>query len=302
MLLIIIPTLTSVVLGGTYIATAAQQALSFQRVETLAKLSSDITVLAAHLEDERDETMKYIGLGQVHKGGRGDILTPQQLLTATPAATQSSNLAKAELQLVQQLQGRTDPWIRKVRADSANIGAGYPPQVQEQAQQLGTVLSKIPQLRTAATTSRIGAVDVMTAYISDINSLLTIDNGVALGSGDAALNNDVRSLNLVSLIAEETSEQRGLLVFEFAVDKNFDQKGLSAMQTAVAEQAANLAEFNRVATADQVALFNRQLHNPAVGTASTQEQQAINKGISNQALNEDPTTANDWFGQMTIGS
>ncbi len=67
LLLIIIPTLTAVILGGTYIVTAVQNALAYQRVEQLANLSYDVTGLAAHLEDERDQTMLYIGLGL---GGR----------------------------------------------------------------------------------------------------------------------------------------------------------------------------------------------------------------------------------------
>ncbi len=54
LLLIIIPTLTAVVLGGTYIVTSVQNAMAYQRVEQLANLSYDVTGLAAHLEDERD--------------------------------------------------------------------------------------------------------------------------------------------------------------------------------------------------------------------------------------------------------
>ena len=61
LLLIIIPTVTAVVLGGTYIVSAVQQALAYQRVEHLASLSSDVTTLAGTLENERDQTMWCIG-------------------------------------------------------------------------------------------------------------------------------------------------------------------------------------------------------------------------------------------------
>ena len=50
LLLITIPTLTAVVLGGTYIASSVQNALVYQRVETLANLSGAVTGLAAHLD------------------------------------------------------------------------------------------------------------------------------------------------------------------------------------------------------------------------------------------------------------
>ena len=56
------------VLGGTYIATSVRNAQVYQRAETLASLSSDVTGLAAALEDERDQTMEYIGQGV--KAGR----------------------------------------------------------------------------------------------------------------------------------------------------------------------------------------------------------------------------------------
>ncbi len=76
LLLIIIPTLTAVVLGGTYIVTAVQNALAYQRVETLSSLSYDVTSLAAHLEDERDQTMEYIGEGTA-AGRAPSVTTPR---------------------------------------------------------------------------------------------------------------------------------------------------------------------------------------------------------------------------------
>ena len=57
LLLITIPTLTAVALGGIRIASSVQSALAYQRVLQLTTLSSDITVLAQRLEDERDQTV-----------------------------------------------------------------------------------------------------------------------------------------------------------------------------------------------------------------------------------------------------
>src|SRR5262249_62058987 len=81
LLLITIPTLTAVALGAIRIASSVQSALAYQRVLQLANLSSDITVLAQRLEDERDQTVYYIALpvgGPVNKptgGGRAAALT-----------------------------------------------------------------------------------------------------------------------------------------------------------------------------------------------------------------------------------
>ena len=74
LLLITIPTLTAVALGGIRIASSVQSALAYQRVLQLTTLSSDITVLAQRLEDERDQTVYYIALGSAN--GRSALASP----------------------------------------------------------------------------------------------------------------------------------------------------------------------------------------------------------------------------------
>ncbi len=69
LLLIIIPTLTALVLGGTRIVTSVQNALAYQRVEQLANLSSSVTELASALQDERDQTVQFIAAGGAGRAG-----------------------------------------------------------------------------------------------------------------------------------------------------------------------------------------------------------------------------------------
>ena len=137
-----------VVLGGTYIVTAVQNALAYQRVETLASLSSDVTGLAAHLEDERDQTMEYIGEGTAGPG----TLEPRTLRTARRRTwTWSGSSSRSP-----------SPGSTRSSADSARIGAGYPAQVQNEAQNFRNVVSLLTPLRTAAVSTQLPAVDVMT--------------------------------------------------------------------------------------------------------------------------------------------
>ncbi|MGH3302044.1 MAG: sensor histidine kinase, partial [Streptosporangiaceae bacterium] len=288
LLLIIIPTLTAVVLGGTYIASSVQNALVYQRVETLSSLSYEVTGLAAHLEDERDQAMEFIGQGQAGRLG---------LLGRDTADGAPQNLA-----LVRQEQSLTTPWVRNVRIDSAGVGAGFPAQVQQDAQNIGHVLQLLDPLRTAATTTSLPAVDVMSSYTSIIDGLLSIDNNIAGDSGDPELTSDVRSLSLVSLICEEASEQRGLLAYALAQDGKFDPTVLAGLQTALADQNANVAEFNRVATPQQVALYQNNVQGSLVDFASNYELQAIAYGADNQTLSTLATTANQWYGAMTTGT
>ena len=288
LLLIIIPTLTAVVLGGTYIVTAVQNALAYQRVETLASLSSDVTGLAAHLEDERDQTMEYIGEGTAGRPGT--------------LSRNTQDGAPQNLDLVRQQQSLTQPWVNKVVADSARIGAGYPAQVQNEAQNFRNVVSLLTPLRTAAVSTQLPAVDVMTRYTSVIDQLLAIDDNIALGSGDPTLNNDVRALNLVSLIAEQASEQRGLLAYAFAQDGTFDPQVLTDAQNALEEQNANVAEFDRVATAQQVAQYDDSVSGSLVNFASSYELQAIQFGLDHKSLTYSATTATEWYGAMSAGT
>ena len=63
LLLIAIPTVTALALGGVRVTSAIQSALAFQRAEQRAVLAADITQLAQRLETERDQTVYYIALG-----------------------------------------------------------------------------------------------------------------------------------------------------------------------------------------------------------------------------------------------
>jgi signal transduction histidine kinase len=288
LLLITIPTLTAIVLGATYIASSVQNALVYQRVETLSNLSYDLTGLAAHLEDERDQAMEFIGEGTAGRAG---------LLSHDTADGAPQNLA-----LVQQEQNLTKVWVQKVDTDSAAIGADYPAQVHEDAENIGHVLQLVNPLRTAATTTQLPAVDVMSSYTAIINSLLSIDNDIAGDSGDPQLTSDVRSLNLVSLIGEEASEQRGLLAYAFAQDGKFNPVVLADLQTALAEQNANIAEYDRVATAQQQALYQDKVQGSLVDFASSYELQAITFGQEGVPLSTSATTADQWYGAITTGT
>jgi len=73
LLLIAIPTVTALVLGGVRIASATQSALAFQRAEERAVLAADVTQLVQQLETERDQTIYFIASGS---SGRPGYLAP----------------------------------------------------------------------------------------------------------------------------------------------------------------------------------------------------------------------------------
>jgi signal transduction histidine kinase len=291
LLLITIPTLTAVVLGGTRIVTSVQGALTYQRIETLANLSSAVTTLAGKMEDERDQTVTYIAQGQQ---GRAGSLSKDK-------ATRDA--AAPQLQLVNQQQDFTRPWISQVREQLSGIGDTYPAQVQQDAESIRAILTGLPDLRSAAATTQLPALSVVSRYTSAINSLLAIDDDITLDTGDPALASTVRALGFVSRIGEEASEQRAFLADAFTLQA-YGPGVLTALTSAQAEETDNFTEFTDSATAAQVSLYNNTVSGSLVDLANEYEVNALALGQQGNSLRSSPVTADEWFGAQsgTIGA
>jgi signal transduction histidine kinase len=294
LLLITIPTLTAVILGGIRIVSSVQSALAYQRVENMANLASQVTGLANALENERDQIASYIALPE-SQGGRAAKLAElaHQKIPADVAQNTASNLF-----VVQQTISYTRPWVNRVKQAAAAIGASYPQQARQQAQALVAQVNALPSLRDAALTTQLPVLDVVQKYTTTIDNLLAVESQVALGSSDADLAGTVRALGLVSRIEEEFSQQRALLTVAFT-QGGFPPGVLAAVNDALAQQNSNLNEFSTTATAAQRALYNTTVSGSLVDRANAQEQQAI----SNPSLTDNSTTADDWYGasSSTLG-
>jgi signal transduction histidine kinase len=280
LLLITIPTLTAVVLGGTRIVSSVQSALTFQRIEQLAKLSSGVTTLTGKLEDERDQTVVYLAQNQVG------------------AKTTAAQLAAVKNQYA--LGAR---WVETVRSQVDAIGPTFPAQVQQDAARIKTVLAGLPALRGQSTNLRTATVTgVIGSYASRIGSLLDIDQDIALGSGDPELANSVRALGIISRMEEETSQQRAALGAG-QTENTFGPGVLAALVTAQAEAQSDLPEFEDAATAQERALYRKTVTGPQVNGADSIEDHAIQLGnsfrnLNNQLVNSG-VTAQEWVSAET---
>jgi hypothetical protein len=262
LLLITIPTLTAVVLGGTRIVSSVQSALTFQRIEQLAKLSSGVTTLSGKLEDERDQTVLYIAQNLVNAK-----TTPAQL-----AAVKNQYALAAR-------------WVVTVRSQVDAIGSTFPAQVQRDAAKIRGVLAGLPDLRSQSILPKATVTGVIGAYASRIGSLLDLDQDIALGSGDPDLANNVRALGVISHMEEETSEQRAALGAG-QTENTFGPNVLTVLVTAQAETQSDLPEFEDAATAQERALYARTVTGPQVNGADTIEDHAIQLGQSFRNLND----------------
>src|SRR6516162_789247 len=133
LLLISIPTLTAVVLGGIRIASSVQSAYASQRVQTLASLGQEITVLSQALEDERDQTVFYIAMGE--QGGRAAGLS---------AVAKVRSDAALQMSVVQRAFSLTDRSVARVRTVAGQIDGSYAAQTQQAA---ATALAALDGLR-----------------------------------------------------------------------------------------------------------------------------------------------------------
>jgi signal transduction histidine kinase len=278
LLLIIIPTLTAVVLGAISIVTSVQSALSDQQVEQLANLSQSVTQLAGYLGKEEVWTAYYIGLGAAN-GGRGS--GPKQDGSA--------------LQNITTVQGQGKPWESDLQSQIAGLGSGYPAQVEADARNITALLGELDVLRNQSQTTNLPALAVVTSYSNVIDQLLAIDDNIALSSGDQSLATDVRALGLVSRIRAEVAQQGALLTYAYQAYQNrsFAPNVLAAVQSAQAEQGANLAQFDVSASPQQVAAYRNTAVGSLVDFSQQYEQTAIQLGANSQALGPAPYDSNE---------
>ncbi len=268
--LIAIPTATAVVVSGIRIVVASRSAMAYQRVEALANLGQAVTALSQSLEDERDFTAGHIARGK----------------------------PRADRAVLRQEYSATDRAARQVTAIARGIGVSYPTQARARAAALVTRIDGLGNLRRAATGTALPALAVIARYAAAIGDVLAIDDEIAQGSGDAALEDTVRALGLLSRMKEEASQQRAILDVAFTTHR-FPPGAFSQLTAAAAEEQSNLSVFNMSATVAQRQKYLGTVSGPVTSRAQSQERSAISLVSGGGLLATDRTTAADWYGAMS---
>ena len=262
LLLVLLPTLAAVILGGVSVVSSARSALAYQRVEQFSRLGGQITNLIQALQAEREDTIRYITMGPAG-GGRG-----------SPGAAAGPQLA-----VLAQDRQATDQLARRVRSGAATIGRSYPALAQQEAKGAITAIDGLPALRGVATSTRIPALAVIQEYAATITQLLALEDEIATGSHDAVLADTARVVGLISASKEQVSEEQAILTSALTPDlvgANQLQPGqLAAINAAQAEQQADLAQFSLTASSGQRHLYDSDLSSAQADRAQAQVQQAI---------------------------
>ena len=287
LLLIAIPTLVAVVLGGIGIASSLRSAQSYQRVESLANLGQQIIVLTQALEEERDQTAFYIALGP--NGGRATGAL------ANPAVRSQAAL---EQSVVTRSKNATDQAMATVSDLSSQIGGSYSAQTQQAAATARAALGELPYLRTVSISTELPALVVVQKYTQLIDDVLALNDQIAQSASDPQLAQTVRVLGLVSAMKEEASQQRAILAAALLQGK-FGPGELDALNAAQSAQQSNLAAFDISADVGQRLLWNNSVNGSFTYLANSEELQALTLQNNSGSLRADPTSAVDWFGAMS---
>jgi len=268
-------------------------------VQRLAVLAGDATNLADALQNEREDTVTFIAMGD--QGGRASALS-------TSASQKAS--AADDLVLLQSDYRASDRVAAQVSNLAATIGGSYPALAQTQAGAAITAIGDLPALRQAATTTKLPVLTVIDDYGTIITQLLTLENEVSAGSKDAALADTVQVTGLISSMKEEASGQQAIVTSALRPDlagaTQLSTESLSVLSEEAAEQAGNLSAFDLTATAAQRQLYNTELSSALAATAQQELQQASSQLATNTTSPSDPTfvvaTGNASFITSALGT
>lgn len=274
--LIALALIMGLVFGGLRVAAATDSASEFSRVAQLAQLGERITTLVQALQDERDETA-------------GVIPTAKLAQTATGLA---------------RWYHATDAAAAQTRTLAEQVNGSFPANIQSR---VSAVLSDLAPgqsaglavVRRTALTSQ-SAVAVIVDYAGPIDDMITLTGQIAEGSNDSGLTTSVQSLTSLAMAKDQAARQRALLFNSFTQGQFADGE-LQAVETAIADQAGDLASFSKAASPSDQSLERTTVAGPLVNKADLIAQYVTGaSGLDLSALNIPPRqAAAQWFAAMS---
>jgi signal transduction histidine kinase len=194
----------------------------------------------------------------------------------------------------------TDGRAAGVRRLVAQLGHGYPAPTRVGAAQVLASIAKLPGLRGQTRQSQASALAVITGYSTATSGLFRAGDGIADPSGNSTLITSVRTLGALSSMIDHASQQQAILGTALAAGR-FAPGALTALTTARARQASDLASFRDSATPQESWALTETLARPPARQAQTVEQRATAAGHGVLALG--PQASQQWSGGMayTVG-
>jgi hypothetical protein len=270
--LVAIPAVLILALTGLRVTDAMRSAETYGQVARLAALGQQVTGLAQAMADERAGTAAFIS------GGR----------------------PTAGLAALHRQYAITDGRAARVRRLVSQLGTGYPAQTRAGTAQVLASIAALRGLRKEAVQSQASAPAVITGYSAATSGLFPVVDGIADPGGDSALITSVRALGSLSRMIDQASQQQAILGVALAGGR-FGPGALTALTSAQAQQASDLASFRSSATPEESRALPQTLTLPVAQQAQAVEQRAIAAG--NGALALGPRASQQWSAGMsyTVG-
>jgi signal transduction histidine kinase len=266
--LVAIPTVLGLALTGLRVTDEMRSAQAYDQVSALAVLGQHVTGLAQALEDERAETAVFITAGRP-AGGLATLHKRYLVTDRSAAATRRLVL---------------------------RLGGGYPAQTRASAAAVLASIAELPGLREHAAQRQARALAVINGYSAAIAGLFSVDNGVADLSGNSALAATVRSLDSLSRMKDQASQQQAILAVALS-QGHFGPGALTALTIAQGQQAGDLALFRSTATPEESWALTDTLARPVAKQARAIEQRATAAGDGSLALG--PHAGQQWRAGMS---
>ena len=276
---IAIPTITAAILGAIQISSDASSYEAYGRVQHLAQLNSAVVVLAADLENERDNSAAFVASGQVDS----DSVYEAVLVARAATSTQ----------------------ITVVKDDAVGVttGAGYQAgTVQDLNALIGAVGSDLPQDRLAINGTKIPAEKAILVYTDNLIAPAdTFIGAVGSGANDAQLQGNVTTLAALMRAENEMSVERGILFSALSSPSGLLQPtDLSDLQGAFYDVQAEENDFNASTSLTEQQAFTNQVSGTEVDQAAEDESEAVSQAEQSSTV---PLTRNlvagDYYTDMS---
>ena len=250
--IIAVPTITALILGVIQIVGSVNNYESFKRVQTLANLNALVVTATGQIADERDATVGYVASGRTNATLKQTAINDQNLTTATTS---------------------------QIATDAAAVvnGSGYRAQTVIDLNGVLADISDLPNIRKAAMSTLTPALSIIQNYdLRLLQPFMAFSDDVAAGTGNATLQSDVTVLNTLLHMEDDASRQRAYLYQALeSSPPSLTPTALSDLNQASSQQAADVAQFDAVASVGEQQTLNNVVSGQAVDESESAEELAI---------------------------
>ncbi|MBA9004672.1 sensor histidine kinase [Thermomonospora cellulosilytica] len=244
--LVLIPTIAVLVLGGLRISGSVASAEAYGRVEHMARLANGVTALVQEFSTERDHTVGYIVDGR----------------------------SEQRLQGLRAQYAKVDAVIAQVRETALGVDGSFSAEASADARRVLNRLEGVRSLRSIATETRVPVFTVLEKYSESIDELIGVVDGVAQDVADERLAETSRAIAAVGRAKEQVSQQRALLAIG-ARPGRLSSDELAALLGARAREDSELAVFRQAGSLEQRQMYDDTVVGAQIDRAREMRQQAI---------------------------